>query len=59
MARRQLTQRALAESTGLSRSYIGRRVTGEMAFNTDDLALIAKALGVPLSTLLPFEKTAA
>ncbi|MFG2054801.1 helix-turn-helix domain-containing protein [Micromonospora sp. NPDC048930] len=53
LARRRMSQRALADATGLSQSYIGRRLTGEMPFTTDDLALIAKALGVPVLALLP------
>lgn len=59
MARQRKTQRALADETGLSQSYIARRMTGEMAFNTDDLALISAALGVPISTLLPTAERAA
>ncbi len=53
MARRRTSQRALAETTGLSQSYIGRRLVAEMPFTTDDLALIATALDVPLSSLIP------
>ena len=53
MARRRMSQRALAETTGLSQSYIGRRLVGEMPFTTDDLALISTALDVPLSALIP------
>ena len=52
MARRRMTQRSLAAATGMSQSYIGRRMTGEMPFTTDDLALIATALGVPVTALL-------
>lgn len=53
LARRRMSQRALAEATGLSQSYIGRRLTGEMPFTTDDLALVAAALGVSVLSLLP------
>jgi len=59
LARRRMSQRALAEATGLSQSYIGRRMTGEMPFTTDDLALIATALGVPVLALLPAAAAAA
>lgn len=52
MARRRLTQRALADATGLKRSYIGRRMTGEVPFTTDDLVKVSAALDVPLATLL-------
>lgn len=53
LARRRMSQRALADATGLKRSYVGRRMTGELPFTTDDLALIADALGVPVLALLP------
>lgn len=53
MARRRMTQRALATATGLSQSYINRRLLAEMAFTTDDLSKIAVALGMPVSALLP------
>jgi transcriptional regulator with XRE-family HTH domain len=58
MARRRMTQRGLAEATGMSQSYIGRRMTGELPFTTDDLVKIAAALGVPLSILMPVERAA-
>lgn len=59
LARRRMTQRGLADATGLKRSYVGRRMTGEVPWTTDDLEKISTALTVPLSTLLPIEKQAA
>lgn len=59
MARRRLTQRALADATGLKRSYIGRRMTGEVPFTTDDLVKVSAVLDVPLSTLLQTSERAA
>lgn len=59
LARRRMTQRALADATGMSQSYIGRRMTGEMPFTTDDLVLVAAALGVAVSSLLPHAARAA
>lgn len=53
LARHQWSQRKLADATGLSQSYIGRRMTGEKPWTTDDLALIASAMSIPLSSLLP------
>ena len=53
MARRRMTQRALADATGLSQSYIGRRMTGEMPFTTDDLGKIAGVLDMQVSALIP------
>ncbi|MEV7265650.1 helix-turn-helix transcriptional regulator [Micromonospora aurantiaca] len=59
LARRRMSQRGLAEATGLSQSYIGRRLTGEMPFTTDDLELIATALSVPVTAFLPATARAA
>lgn len=53
MARRRMTQRGLADATGLSQSYIGRRMTGEMPFTTDDLDKIAGVLGMHVAALIP------
>ncbi len=53
MARRRWSQRTLAEATGLSQSYIARRMTGQMPWTTDDLEQIASAMSVSLSALLP------
>jgi transcriptional regulator with XRE-family HTH domain len=58
MARRRMTQRKLADATGLSQSYIGRRMTGEMPFTTDDLHKIAGVLGMPVSALIPNDAAA-
>lgn len=58
MARRRMSQRVLADATGLSQSYIGRRLTGAMPFTTDDLALISASFGVPVTELLPATYTA-
>lgn len=58
MARRRMTQRKLADATGLSQSYIGRRMTGEMPFTTDDLDKVAGVLGMQVSALIPQGATA-
>lgn len=59
MARKRMTQRALAEATGLSQSYLGRRMVCEYSFTTDELERIAIALDVPLTLLLPVAERAA
>jgi transcriptional regulator with XRE-family HTH domain len=59
LARRRMTQRALADATGMSQSYIGRRLTGDMPFTTDDLVRVAAALHVRVSSLLPQAERAA
>lgn len=53
LARRRMSASKLARQTGLKQSYLSRRMTGETPFNVDDLALIAAALGVSMSTLIP------
>lgn len=54
MARRRITQTALAADTDLdlSLSAINRRLTGEIAFNVRELAVIARILDVPMSTFV-------
>lgn len=58
MARARVSQRVLAERTGLSQSAISRRMTGETAFDLDDLEKMAAALGIPTSTLMSVERSA-
>jgi len=52
MARRRVTQRQIAEALGLSQTQISRRLAGEVAFNVDELAVVADFLGVAISTLV-------
>lgn len=51
MAERRISQSALAESIGLSRAAMGRRFTGQIALDLDDLAAIARVLEIPMSSL--------
>lgn len=44
MARDRVSALKLAEMTGLSRSYLGKRLRDEAPFNLVDVELIAKAL---------------
>lgn len=44
MARERVTAQALAEMTGLSRSYLGKRLRDEAPFNLTDVELIIEAL---------------
>jgi DNA-binding Xre family transcriptional regulator len=53
LARRRINGVALAVQIGRSQSYVSRRLTGETAFDVDDLERIAKVLGVTVSQLLP------
>ncbi len=53
MARRRLTGVTLANRIGRSQSYVSRRLTGDTAFDVDDLERIASVLGVGVRDLLP------
>jgi transcriptional regulator with XRE-family HTH domain len=52
MARRRISQTALAEALGMSQAAISRRLTGTIPFDVAELSAIATILGVPLSALL-------
>lgn len=47
-----LSQASLAETIGRDQHYVSRRVSGKVPFDTEDLALIAPALGVALADLV-------
>ena len=53
LARKRLSASELARRIDVTQPYISRRLTGEIAFDVDDLARIAKALDVPVSQLFP------
>lgn len=53
MARRKISQRALADKIGISHASIYRRLRGELAFDVDELGAIADALGIDVRALLP------
>lgn len=57
LARKRISAAELARRTGLKQSTMSRRMTGETAFDMDDLEVIAKVLEVEVADLLP--KTAA
>lgn len=52
MVRRQVTGAALAQALGKSQAYVSRRLSGETAFDTDDLEVIAGALRVSVADLV-------
>lgn len=52
MARNGLTQADLAARLRLTQPAVSRRLTGDVPFNVNELALVSRAVGVPLSRLV-------
>ena len=52
MARQRRSQEWLAARLGVSQSTLSRRITGELAFDTTELANVAAVLGVPVTRFL-------
>jgi transcriptional regulator with XRE-family HTH domain len=52
MARQRRSQTDLASALGWSQPFLSRRLTGETAFNTDEIEQLAEILGVPISQLV-------
>lgn len=59
LARRKMSATQLARLTGLKQSSLSRRMTGETAFDMDDLEVIADVLGVSVTDLMPQRVAAA
>lgn len=59
LGRQQMSILELARRTGLSGSYVTRRVSGSVPFDLDDLERIGAALGVPVMVSLPVAERAA
>ncbi len=59
MARARIAGTQLAEQIGRSVPYVSRRLRGELAFDTDDLAAIGKVLGIDVTDLLRTPERAA
>lgn len=53
LARRRMSGVQLAKRIGKSHTYVSRRLTGETAFDADDLEQIAHALDAQPTDLLP------
>ena len=53
LLRRRMTAEELAGAVGWSTSTISRKLSNQAKFNLDDLHRVAKALNVPLQSLLP------
>lgn len=52
LARRRLSGSALAVLLGQSQKWVSRRLSGEVAFDVDDLERIARALGLGVGVFL-------
>lgn len=52
MARRRCTAKQLAEGTGISANYLGKRLRDEAPFTMNDIEAICKALGENLWSFL-------
>lgn len=51
-ARKRIGQDALAEALGLSQASISRRMRGATPFELDEIPVVARVLGVPVTSLL-------
>lgn len=52
LARRRMSAAELARRAGMKQPYLSRRMTGEIAFDLDDIEAIAAALGVTVQDLI-------
>lgn len=53
MARRKVSQRQLGAVLGMSQQAVARRVSGQVAFDVNELMAVAQHLGVSPTSLLP------
>lgn len=53
LARRKMSASELARRMGVTQPYISRRLTGDTPLDVDDMATIARVLGVTVGDLLP------
>lgn len=49
LARRRLSQAEVATAMGRSQAYLSRRLSGDTAFDADDLEQLADILDVPVT----------
>lgn len=59
MGRARVSGVQLAELIGKTHPYVSRRLTGKVAFDTDDLAAISEALGINVLDLIRAPERAA
>ena len=58
-ARKRITGAKLAAALDMSAMSMSRRITGRQPFDIDELADVARVLGVRVQDLLPAQRTAA
>lgn len=51
MARRRISQVALAEHMGVSQNYVSKRLRDELPFTLNDVEVIARVLGLSFTEL--------
>ncbi|QKS13913.1 helix-turn-helix transcriptional regulator [Curtobacterium sp. Csp1] len=59
IARANLTQSAVCATTGIKGATMSRKLSGKVAFDVDELSLIADALGLVVFELMPRTRPAA
>lgn len=59
MGRARISGVQLAEKIGRAHPYVSRRLTGKVAFDTDDLAQISEVLGINVIDLMRAPERAA
>jgi ABC-type bacteriocin/lantibiotic exporter with double-glycine peptidase domain len=52
MAKKRMSGRALADLIGMPQSNFSRRITGDIAFDVDELAAIGRVLDEPMATFV-------
>jgi transcriptional regulator with XRE-family HTH domain len=52
LARRRLSQQALAAALGVSQTHVSRRLVGKVAFDVEELHAVADFLGLRVAALL-------
>lgn len=56
MAAADESEQSVAEATGIARTTLRRRLTGNSAFTTDELVPVSRHLGLPLMHFLADEE---
>lgn len=52
MARRRIPQSTLAEALSKSQAAVSRRLSGKVAFDVNELEIVASVIGIPAADLI-------